>query len=489
MTDDDLARKLASFKGRGYVIAPAGYGKTHLIALAVKASDSRQLVLTHTYAGVDSIRNKLRRLKVPPTNYQLDTIASWALRLCCSFPTRSGWNVPDPSGEQWADLYLSCARLLSHEFIKHVVRSSYGGVFVDEYQDCSRHQHTLVAALSKPLGCRLLGDPLQAIFDFADTPVDWDTEIYPHYELLGSLKVPWRWKLAGTPALGEWLDNARKSITEGNRLSLSTGLPKEVSVRRIDLGDFKNPKRLTLFYDFLKNNDSVIAIYSGDARSKNKTHQLSKSLAGRFSSIEELEGKELFAFLRKIDSNLTPKGKLLAVIDFAKKCFTSIDDVLTSGTKRGERSKSSKTTRFPELLDSANAFLEGPSTGNLKNIFLTIRNCSECKLCRRDLVNRLMNALSTHLELGNVSLTEAARIYQLTFRHSGRPVRHRKLIATTLLVKGLEYQHAIVLEADAFSPKELYVALTRGAKSVTIVTTASEIPQSKKGVPTPSHSE
>ena len=51
-----------------------------------------------------------------------------------------------------------------------------------------------------------------------------------------------------------------------------------------------------------------------------------------------------------------------------------------------------------------------------------------------------------------------------------------KLIGTTLLVKGLEYHHAIILEAESMSPKELYVALTRGAKTITIVSLANTLP-------------
>jgi DNA helicase-2/ATP-dependent DNA helicase PcrA len=71
---------------------------------------------------------------------------------------------------------------------------------------------------------------------------------------------------------------------------------------------------------------------------------------------------------------------------------------------------------------------------------------------------------------------ESAHRYQRDFRHSGRPIRHNKLIGTTLLVKGLEYDHAIILEADSMTPKELYVALTRGAKSITIVTLRNVLP-------------
>jgi len=41
--DDDLPKALADFNGKGYVVAPAGYGKTYLIARAVEAA-ARRLV-------------------------------------------------------------------------------------------------------------------------------------------------------------------------------------------------------------------------------------------------------------------------------------------------------------------------------------------------------------------------------------------------------------------------------------------------------------
>ena len=88
----------------------------------------------------------------------------------------------------------------------------------------------------------------------------------------------------------------------------------------------------------------------------------------------------------------------------------------------------------------------------------------------------MMGVLRTHEENPGLTFTEAANPYQREFRYSGRPIRHNKLIGTTLLVKGLEYDHAIVLEAESMTSKDLYVALTRGAKSVTIVTVSGAIP-------------
>ena len=474
--DEDLPKKLAEFNGKGYVIAPAGYGKTHLIALAVKASPRRQLILTHTYAGANAIRKKMQSLAVPASTYQVDTIASWALRLCLSFPTTSQWKTEYPSGKEWGKLYAACTALLDRPFAKRLIRCSYSGIYVDEYQDCSTQQHTLVDALTKLLPCRLLGDPMQAIFDFADQPVDWEQDIYPHYELLGQLKTPWRWRLAGASELGNWLDDVSTRLRAGEKISLAAPLPKGVRHVAVDLTDFTNPARLNFFYPFLDHEDAVIAIHSGDQKSKNKTHKLAQSLAGKFSSIEEVEGKDLFGFVKKLEAAGAVKERLCLAIDFAKKCCNAVDGILTAATKRGEHAKATQATKYPTLLEAANRYLADASSTNLASFLTGIQGNPETATYRRDLLNRLLHVLRMHEENKSLSLLESANRYQRNFRHSGRPIRHNKLIGTTLLVKGLEYHHAIILEADSMSPKELYVALTRGAKTITIVSLANTIP-------------
>lgn len=117
---EELAKKLNECVTKGYVIAPAGYGKTHLIALAVRASSNRQLILTHTFAGVNSIKTKMTELGVHPSKYQVDTIASWALRLCLAYPNTSGWVMENPTNKQWNKLYECCINLLEKKFIRHI---------------------------------------------------------------------------------------------------------------------------------------------------------------------------------------------------------------------------------------------------------------------------------------------------------------------------------------------------------------------------------
>jgi hypothetical protein len=195
----ELCKILAAYRGSGYVVAPAGFGKTHLIAQSVGHANARQLVLTHTYAGANALRRKMRELRAPNGSCRIDTIASWALRLSLSYPATSGWSIERPNQEQWAALYRTCSSLLEHPFIRRIVCASYAGLYVDEYQDCSREQHELILKLARNLPCRILGDPLQGIFDFNGEAVEWDRDVAAAFECLGQLDTPHRsrsWPLA-----------------------------------------------------------------------------------------------------------------------------------------------------------------------------------------------------------------------------------------------------------------------------------------------------
>lgn len=475
---EELALKLNDFTAKGYVIAPAGYGKTHLIAMAVKAANKRQLILTHTFAGVNSIKTKMTALGVPSSKYQIDTIASWSLRLCLAYPKTSGWKVEHPSGKQWSKLYECCSGLLGKQFVRRVVTATYAGVYVDEYQDCSDLQHGLVCAFAEFMPCRILGDPMQAIFDFGGDegkPVNWTVSVYPTFTCLGQLDTPWRWKTTGDPRLGDWLKKARETLAQGQKIDLSNGLP--ACVKRVHTTpEFLGSKQYFSLMDLLGNHDSVIALHGGDQQSKNKTHLLARALGGKFSSIEEVEGKDLHSFIKKLVAAKTTQEGFLLALDFSKKCFTGVGKALTAGTQKGQVAKQSKATKYPLVLHAANAYLGSPTSAHLRDFFLALKANPETSAYRRDLLYRFLNVLKTHIDGVGGDLTEAANKYQRDMRHTGRPISHRKLIGTTLLVKGLEYDHAVILDADTLDAKDLYVAMTRGAKTLTIIGAQRHLP-------------
>ncbi len=85
---------------RGIVTAPAGCGKTQLIAEALTRHTATKpiLVLTHTNAGVVALRGRLDRAGVPSKAYRLSTIDGWAMRLISTFPARSAHEPRDSQG-------------------------------------------------------------------------------------------------------------------------------------------------------------------------------------------------------------------------------------------------------------------------------------------------------------------------------------------------------------------------------------------------------
>ena len=151
-----------------YIEAPAGCGKTELICNAVNEASGCQLVLTHTHAGIHAIRARMKSLGVSSRKYHLETIAGWALKIGFSYPQTCGINQADDR-YNFSKSYPAACVFLSTLAGRRILVSSYSGVFVDEYQDCSKSQHQLILILSETLPVRLVGDPLQQIYTFDKT--------------------------------------------------------------------------------------------------------------------------------------------------------------------------------------------------------------------------------------------------------------------------------------------------------------------------------
>ncbi len=217
----------------------------------------------------------------------------------------------------------------------------------------------------------------------------------------------------------------------------------------------------------------MIAIHKGSQEYKAKCHNLSRNLGGRFSSIEEVEGKDLFSFIRKVQQARTDSARLKEAVEFAKRCMTAVKQNLPAGTVRGDHVNIQANTRNPEAASKANAYLAAPGSAAMSGFLMALKETQGIAIFRADLFYRALGVLDKHVLHPNLSLAEAAEKYHGEFRYKGRPVARGKLIGTTLLVKGLEFDHAIVLDAASLSKKELYVALTRGARSLTIISTNS----------------
>lgn len=442
---------------RAYVVAPAGCGKTEVIAAAVAALDSRQLVLTHTHAGVGALRNRLRRYGVPRTRARVETIAGFALRVACAYPATSGFDVQRPRDAQWSLVYAAATRVLSTRVGKEILAASYDGAFVDEYQDCVTDQHQLVLALADVLPVRILGDPLQGIFGFKGQQlVDWD-DIDQTFVRLPDLATPWRWK-ATNPDLGDWLLSVRPRLLAGSRPDFRSG-PADVRA-------YSDAAQVLACGQHIKDT-SVVAIrkWPKDA------HTVASKLGGNFSSMEEMESKDLLAHARAMGS-CHGVDRALTVIGFSKTCVTQVGKHLKTAEDRlksGAIPTATSGAANQRAVESLRRVCTDDTPDAVVEALGAIRALPGSKTFRSELLDEMQKTLRLAASMPDTAWDDVAWEVRDRARREGRTLE-RRLVSRTLLIKGLEFDHAIVLNADELDEKNLYVAMTRGSRTLTLLT-------------------
>lgn len=448
---------------RAFVSAAAGCGKTHLISEAVCLHGTRRdLVLTHTHAGVDAIRSKMRLLKNGSMKFVVDTIAAWALRYASAFPQTSGLPTPQPkTKDEWDSVYDLARNLLLLEPIHKVIQASYSGVYIDEYQDCTVQQHGLVLAIANIVPTRVLGDPLQGIFDFGQNqPVDWDRDVLPRFSELCALTRPWRWEIRN-PALGRWLASVRQDLLQRRPINLR-GAP--VRWERLSAAN-QIVKQVGICLEIARRaRGTVVAIH----RLPPQCHFVACRLKGLYQCVEPIESEDLFQAGMRIETAHGPP-RAAEVIDFAKKCMTRVAPALKR-VRDAYRSGTIPRTRQGKLSgvhDALQRVVEDNSFLAVISALERMPSIPKAVMYRRELYDEMIRGLRMAIANGNGSLHDALWLVRNHSRFAGRRLG-RCVVGTTLLVKGLEFDHTIILDADGMDTKDLYVALTRGARSLTV---------------------
>lgn len=95
-----------------------------------------------------------------------------------------------------------------------------------------------------------------------------------------------------------------------------------------------------------------------------------------------------------------------------------------------------------------------------------LANQPGARVYRPDLLHCCRAAMQSAMSGITDSLTAATQARERN-RHLGRPLA-RRAVGGTLLLKGLEADVAIILQPERMTAQNLYVALTRGAKSIVV---------------------
>jgi AAA domain len=474
-TDSAIAQ-LASALRLGSIVAAAGCGKTEQIANATHLSGGRRLILTHTHAGVDVLRQRLKKLNVPRSKFRLDTIAGWCLRYAASFPARSGLTslVPRIDGE-WNAVYHAAANLINSGAVNSILSTSYCGVFVDEYQDCSLLQHDVVTALSGVLPVCVFGDPLQAIFDFkGQEPVDWQTQVYPAFAKAGELSKPWRWlkvEKENVPLAG-WLKKMRTALEAGGEIDLA-GCPDCVKWEILPTDPRFRTNKIVEVCKRARGqagDDALVVI--ADAASIGARAYIAKQLAkAGFSKIEPISCTTLYAAAKKFEKESDLK-QLKATMGFIGDCMTGAGETPFLSAVEARRKGSRKgTAQFGPLVDLGVVLVDNPTSANRLALLDGFYRRDDSYCFRREMFYAMRAALLICISRPSTTLADAIWEVQSRARHAGRIVAKRS-VGSTLLVKGLEFDHAVVIHAPNMTRKDWYVALTRASATLTLLVPA-----------------
>jgi DNA helicase-2/ATP-dependent DNA helicase PcrA len=452
---------------RGTVMAPAGCGKTHLIANALTRHTSSKpiLVLTHTNAGLVALRGRLDRLGVRAKAYRLCTIDGWAMQLISTFPGRSAHN-PDllaltTPRTDYPNIRVAAAKLLKAGHINDVIAATYDRLIVDEYQDCSVRQHAVVCYAAQTLPTCALGDPLQAIFGFGDDGLaEWNEQVCNHFPLAGELTTPWRWINAGAEPLGRWLLEVRGKLLQGKPVDLRTA-PAGVTWIELD-GSEDHQRRLRAARVQAPGGDGSVLII-GDSTNPDSQRQFASQTPGAIT-VEAVDLRDLVSFARDFDLNAANALERLA--NFAQSVMRNVG---AADLMRRVQSLSRGTARNPptDVEATALSFLRAPSHRSAVDVLIEIGKEAGVTAHRPAVLRACIKALQLCDGADSLSFRDAAIRMREQNRLVGRPLPKRA-VGSTLLLKGLEAEAAVILNAGALDARNLYVAMTRGSKALTV---------------------
>jgi hypothetical protein len=446
---------------------PAGTGKTQLIvAMTSEAANNgqRALILTHTNAGVDALRKRLSGHHVDPKSYHADTITGWAIDLARHYPSLSQVRVPAVMDASDSTLYVvGSTRAAQAAAMVRMHRASFQYLFVDEYQDCVVEHHDLVCALAEAIPeCAIFGDPLQGIFDFGDSDlVDWPRHVHPRFPVHARNHAPWRWT-GHNDELGQWLIDIRPLMVAGGTLDVS-----KVNVRGLEWKQVGTHSEIQAAYDVANRGGSVVMLHQ--VRNQHKT--VAGRTKGIYSIMENLNGDYMHDQLRKLEQ-LGPAGYAKWLAQTAKDCFSGLSTIDATVVARLDTDKSLvglKRPVVPKTMAILESVREQPTLSKLSEGMYLLAKASEGVCYAHEAWFDMANSLGKAAIDGTRSPNEHLVVIRNRLRYSGRKSR-QKLLSKTLLVKGLEYDHAIIANADAIgNHKHLYVAMTRPRKTLTIL--------------------
>ena len=309
---------------------------------------------------------------------------------------------------------------------------------------------------------------MQAIFGFGDNVLPrWNEDVCGFFPSSGELATPWRWLNASSESLGDWLLDVRRDLSSGNSVDLRNAPP---AVRWIQLTgkDAGRAQREAARVRPPGGEGSVLII--GDSKSPIRQRDLASQTPGA-RTVEAVDMKDLVDFGQNFD--VSDQSAVTHLIRYAQRLMTNVRasellrriKTLTRGTARTPPSEAEK---------AALAFIEEPSELTAISLLDRIKKQHGVRVYRPTILRALIKSLKLCSGSADLTFHDAVIQAREDYRFGARTVP-RRAVGSTLLLKGLEAEVAVVLNADELDKQNLYVSITRGSKSLVICSRSSKL--------------
>jgi hypothetical protein len=181
-------------------------------------------------------------------------------------------------------------------------------------------------------------------------------------------------------------------------------------------------------------------------------------------TVEAVDLRDLVTFARTLDLS-TPQA-LQVVAEFAENTMTNVGaadlvrrvDILERGAGRKEPS---------DVERAALAFHQDRTHRRVLDLLVEINKDAGVRVFRPAVLRACFRALELACGPEAILFHDAAMRMREQGRVLGRTLP-RRAVGSTLLLKGLEAEVAVILDAEGLNARNLYVAMTRGSKKLVV---------------------
>ena len=306
---------------------------------------------------------------------------------------------------------------------------------------------------------------MQAIFGFGgDDLASWDEHVCNYFPVAGELDTPWRWINAHAEPLGRWLLEVRATLLRGEPIHLRTA---PASLTWVELDGIDDHQRRLRAARVRPPGGRGGVLIVGDSTNPDGQRRFASQTPGAVA-VEAVDLRDLVTFARTFDLDAPDVLERLANFE---QCV--MRNVGAADLARRVQSLMRGTARNPptEVEETALAFVRSPSFSSAVDLLVEIGKEGGVSTHRPAVLRACIRALQHCEGTDGLSFEDAAIRMREQNRLVGRPLPKRA-VGSTLLMKGLEAAVVVILNADALDARNLYVAMTRGSKALTVCAAA-----------------